>query len=931
MPSYVLPQVLVFQEFEAAPAVAEQPLNAVIIGEQFDLHRYTDAGEKSDTKVADSYDPSVEACYAWPGRQAGGVVDETYTRVFMEEALLKYFNDPSGDGSIITHVGPGRNRIRAQSKIFKTANGFSRSVELLRDVKIGDAVKIVASACAEPVIFNTRVVGLLADTIAAIVDPATSDVDNQGALVAAASGSQTDGDSNGVAIEAIDGSTYDGLDEGNPTEVYTVQVIGGSVGGNATTAILQVISASGNDSQEAVTPSAFGVATPIGTRGLTVTFGNSSSLSSTTPGVDPDDFLIGQIFQISVTQAFTPPVPASGGGYTGSQNTSYVVEVTRGGKFVSATKPQITVTTTTGIDISGPTEVVAAATAVAIGTRGTTISFTGAALNKGDRFFVPVTASTAGAVRTLILANNLPDGLTGDCSSGSSSSSGPAPDLDLTLYIQKDLEIPENREGFAPLVNWTQSETEICIQDGIIGYDEEWVSAGVMQPLPIEDGIVYVHHRDRLSAWCNTVGTATDVSEVPALLGTVDPDNVLAFGVYKALENSNGEAVKFLGVCSSSPATLDDWLAALDVLVGRDDVYSLVPMTQDKQIMDAVLAHCEAQSTPENGRWRICWLNMAAEEVKPIVTVDEAGDAVLATITDDPDTSGTQYTLVESEGATFLQDSVHPGDILRGNYTSDGFGNLTFTEYVIDAVINEETLRLLSGPAAAVNIPSKIEIHRTLSRTELATELATNPGLFFSRRAYLIWPDVVGNAGETFPGYFLCAALAGLRSGVLPHQGLTNVEVNGFDDLSRTADFFSATQLDIMAASGYWIVTQDPNTGAIFTRHQLSTGDQSDLNQKEQSITSNFDHISKGFLDRMAPFIGRGNVTDTMLNILRGEILAEINVKSNTITVDRLGPQLTGAEILELQPHATLRDRIVCRIDIALPFPFNNMELHLIA
>ena len=39
MPSYVLPQVLVHQEFEAAAAVQEQPTAAVVMGEQFDLHR----------------------------------------------------------------------------------------------------------------------------------------------------------------------------------------------------------------------------------------------------------------------------------------------------------------------------------------------------------------------------------------------------------------------------------------------------------------------------------------------------------------------------------------------------------------------------------------------------------------------------------------------------------------------------------------------------------------------------------------------------------------------------------------------------------------------------------------------------------------------------------------------------------------------------
>jgi len=937
MPSYVLPQVLVYQEFTQQPAAIAEPQSAVIVGEQFDLLRYPD--EKANIRVSDSYDPLSEECFLWPNRQPGAVVDQTYTKVYFEDALLRYFNDPAGDASIIRHVPPARNRIRAESKIFQTANGFSRSTELLRDVKIGDAIRIRSSACGSPITLWSTIVGLIADTLAAVVDAATAEAANQAALVAGTSSSQTAGSVNDVGISSEDGSTYDGLDDGNPSETYTIDVINGSVGGDATTALLRVTSASGNDDVGEVTPSAFGVATPIGSRGLTATFINTTGSSSSggTP-VDPDDFIPGQRWVVTVQQDFTPPVPASGGTYGGASDTTYVVTVSRGGKFTSSTKPQITVSTTTGVDLSGPTDVNASGTAVVVGTQGVTVSFTGAGLCKDDRYFIEVTASTAGPVRTLVLANNLPEGLRGICSGSSSSSSSSAavgPDLEVTLYIKKDIEVEENRTGFAPLVNWEQSETEICIKPGIVAYDAEWQSGGTMVALPVEDGIIYVQHRDRLTDNCSAVGSISDVGDVADTLGTIDPDNPLAFGVYKALQNASGSDVYYLGVCSSSPLTLEDWLEALEILGGREDVYSLVPMTQDQEVLQACQTHIEAQSAADVGRWRIGWFNMAAEPVAAIYTTSQAsgalpGTPVLATIEDDPDTSGTQYTLVEAIGEQFVTGGVRAGDTCRALYTGDGFGNETYTEFVIDAVINEETLRLASGPSAAVTVPSKIEIHRTLTRTELAQDLATNPGIFSSRRIYLVWPDEVGNAGETFAGYYLCAGLAGLRSSVLPHQGLTNVELLGFDDLSRTTEYMSSSQLDTMAASGYWIVTQDPNDGTVFTRHQLSTGDQSNINEKEQNITTNVDSMSRGFLLTLKPFIGRGNVTPTMLNILRGEIVGKIEEYKNTIVVDRLGPQLIGAEILEISVHPTLADRIVARISLDVPEPFNNLELHLI-
>jgi hypothetical protein len=933
MPSYVLPQVLVFQEFAAQPAQLAQPQSACIVGPQYSLHRYTE--ERSEIH-AGSYDPVAEECFAWPNRPAGGVVDSAFTRVYLENAHLQYFNDPAGDASVITHVSPGKNRIRAESKIFQTANGYSRSPDFLRDVQIGDVAKVLASSCGEPVSLTANVVALIADVLAAIVDSAEVDIDNQAATSAATSSSQTAGSINNVGIDSVDGASYDGLPDGDPSETYTVEVVAGSTGGDATSALLRVTSASGLDDVAEVTPAAFASPTTIGTRGLTVTFvNNTGSSSSGSSPVDPDDFLIGQKWEVEVSQAFTPAVPTSGGTYTGTADTSYIAEVTRGGLFSSSTKPQITVTTTTGIDISGPTTVSASGAAVVAGSRGVTISFAGAGLCKGDRYIVAVEASKAGPVRTLALDRNLPDALRGVCGEGtSSSSSGTPPDLDLTLYVKKNIEVTEDRLGAPPLVNWTQNATQLCMQAGVTAFDADFQSSGVLVPLPVKTGDIYIHYRALISTNCSTVGTLSDVSQVASVLGPVSPDNPLAFGVYNALLNNNGEDVHYLGVCDTSgnvSELLEPWLDALEILVGRDDVYSLVPLTQYKPVLDAFLAHCLAQSTPENSRWRICWLNMAAAETLGVYTTSVGGGTVLATIKDDPDTAGLQYTVVEADGEQFITSGVRAGDTVRALYTSDGFGNFTYSEFVVDAVLNEETIRLVTGPAAAVNTPSKLEIWRTLTKNELATSVATNPGLFGSRRAYLVWPDVVGNAGITFEGFYLCAALAGLRSGVLPHQGLTNVAINGFDDLSRTVDFFSANQLNTLAASGYWIVTQDPSDGTVFTRHQLSTGDQDDINQREQSITTNLDNISANFLLRMKQFIGRGNVTPTMITILLGEFISLIEQFKNTIINDKLGPQILNATITELAPSTTLRDRIVARVNVELPAPFNNLELHLIA
>ncbi len=502
------------------------------------------------------------------------------------------------------------------------------------------------------------------------------------------------------------------------------------------------------------------------------------------------------------------------------------------------------------------------------------------------------------------------------------------------LYIKKDIQVLE--DGADSFVNWTQNDTQLCLQSGIESYDSSWANNGVELPLPVEGGVIYVEHRDRIEENAETVGTISDVGDIPSIFASapvVHPDNPLVFGTYKSLLNSNGEDVKFLAVksaTSEADLTLDDWLAALETLIGRDDVYSLVPLTQDKDVLDAVLAHCDSQSSPTNGRWRICWLNRPAVETEDIYTTDENGDPLLAQIIDNPDADNNQYTLVEVDGGQFVTKGVRPKDTLRALYTTDGFGNLVYSTYLVDRVINEDSLLLIKGPSAPVNVASKIEIYRTPTKTELATTLATYPGLFKDRRAALVWPDKVGNAGLIFPGYFLCSGLAGLRSGVLPHQGLTNVELLGYDDLSRTTKFFSANQLNIMAASGYWIVTQDSKDGTIFTRHQLTCGDQTDINQREQSVTTNLDSISFLYLNRLKVYIGKGNVTPTMVNIIQGEVLSLIESLKNTIISDRLGPQVIDAQIIELRPDPLAADHIVLRVNNDLPKPFNNADTHLI-
>jgi len=445
--------------------------------------------------------------------------------------------------------------------------------------------------------------------------------------------------------------------------------------------------------------------------------------------------------------------------------------------------------------------------------------------------------------------------------------------------------------------------------------------------MPIYYASMYASYRSLITTHTDGVYDIDAIDDVVTTLGPSVSENPLSLGVYKALQNSNGITVKYM---ATNGTTLTAYSAVLNAIYDREDVYGLVPLTHTKEIQDLVVAHCVEASSSDRNRWRICWLGTQVSETTVVLTEDSSGDPVMATIADDPDTVGTQYTYLASDGADFITAAVQALDKLRINYDIDSVtGETTYDEYVVDAVLTEENLRLVTGPTAAVAIDSKFEIWRDNSKNEMATAIATFAGSFFNRRVRVVFPDTINNGGTTYDSVYLCAALAGLRSGVAPHQGLTNVEIAGFDSVPRSIQFFGGRQLDIMAASGVWVVTQD-NTGMVYTRHQLTT-DTTDVNRKEDSAVSNFDNISYYMLRffRDNRYIGRRNINEGLLVQLTADFRGAIQELRDGTATPTLGAQLNGAEIVSIEQNETATDTIDANIDVVLPPPFNNLNIRM--
>lgn len=956
--AYIKPQTLVYQEYNTLPAELGDALRAHISGPNAELHRYSVAAEKAEILVG-NYDHLNDTEYPWPSKTAGSLVDSASVRVFIEDALLLYFEDTigstAGGRGITTAVANYTNRIKSSTVAFKTSGDNARSALLKdRDVQLGDIVYVrgvddTIDACPEYELW-TKVAGFAAELESATIDEVVLGTTNKADTTASTTINQTAGPYNCISATA-DGAEYDGLASGRLTETYTVTVVRSGVSG-CTAARLRVVSASGTDNATEVIPEDFDTPTPIGTRGLTVTFTDTPgecSVSASEQAAEASQLVVGQTWTIVVTQEYFAICATEGGSYTGDNDDTYIIEVTRGGLW--AALPQVTVTTVRGLDASGPTIVTDKDVAIPVGSYGLTLTLedcdgdetTGLVL--GDKFYITVASGTNGPVRTLILQDDIPEAIR------------VSEDLDLRLFIPKTVEVTQPRLNAPPTKNYTIESTQVVLNAGATAYDATWTASGAALPMPIWSGRdadtdgpaygrVYIEYREFLTALTRTVSFIDGPANLDQIPGQLVPENPLKWGVYRALQNSNGSLVGYTAV--ADPASLDSWQDVLTAVDGRDDVYNLIPLTRDRAVLDLYQAQVSTESTAERGNWKAMFISLQAEPSRLVVgkstTTAQAlrptstdNDVVLATLADNPQATGTQYTLltVPANNSGFVTYGVRAGDIVRYLYSIDAFGDPTYSEFIVDSVVSENSLKLLTGHTTAVPVAQKIEIHRLLTKNEIAAALVESAQSFASNRVVAVWPDVVGSGGITQEGYFLCAALGGLVSGVAPQQGLTNVEIAGFDDLaSRTKDYFSRSQLDTLAAGGVWIATEDRD-GTPHTRHALTTSTL-DLNRSEEMIRRNLDSISYVYQKALQPLIGRANATPAILGPVeyiidkRTELLSRVFVTTlgGQLISAEIATDSTGARLLRIHPLAA--DRVEIVLNIELPAPLNVVELHLV-
>lgn len=428
--------------------------------------------------------------------------------------------------------------------------------------------------------------------------------------------------------------------------------------------------------------------------------------------------------------------------------------------------------------------------------------------------------------------------------------------------------------------------------------------------------IAYKAMRQDLSSVIHDIN---NVDELEGILGAPSDSNPLSLGVQLALANTVG---RILAIAVATD-DLQGYQDALDLAEGRR-IYAIVPLSQDVAVITTVQQHVQQMSTPELASWRVGVVNSAiptTQDIGPYSSTNVNANGGLNTVTN---VNGA-YILTASN-ATFMSDGVSVGDIV--NVTA-ATGAITAPAAIkVKAVLNNQQVQVDTTSAATA---VSYYVTRNLTKSQQAdyvvgmcSTLGSNRVMYIPQSAGVSVDGVV----KTLPGYYLCAAVAGLISGLPVQQSLTNVGLAGVSDVKLGNFYFTRAQLGSMAAAGACLVVQESQGSIPYIRHSLTT-DMTTLYFREIQQVKNIDWLSYFFYDILKGFIGRYNITPDTLRILSQTITAGGRLLQGK-TLPRLGAPLLDFKIKTLKQDPDNKDNVIVELPITTPVVLNFVSLFLI-
>lgn len=897
MASYRNPKFTIQQQFAVIPSAIVEPLQTCIVGPSKRVFEYSNVTDKSIIAYG-AYDYTAANTFDYAGLPTAAVVDESSVGLIIEELWALYAEFYGSE----LERGSAANRILyaagSGNRAFASSTALARNAALLqnRDVQVGDRVRVVANS----ITLDTRVVSLASTN----TTPSAGVFTNGTGNLASRSDSAPDvtlmanGDHNATASAAL----YTGsLAGGFLTDVYVVTCTTGGVGA----ASVWSVTSTKRDNLIGVAGVALASPMTIGSYGLTMTiFGTGAYVAGESYRVTP----VAQYDRVTPTI-----VGSSGEDYSGAIDTIYTVKVVQGGDWDDGVI-KVSVSTNNGVDYSAPVSVYENIS-FNLGTLGIVAKFPiiGTPSQDGlladETYLVSVTASAAGPIDQIVLADAI------------DSSIVEADLLDVSFHIYRSsFVVPVSGYPESGSEALTTTDSDFTVAAGLEITESTWNNGA---PIPVVQGNIFAPYTALLTVGAEDFDTISELSEVETVLGKPIPANPLAYGVYKALENSNGQPVNYVSVLSDDVSGFGSALGALEK---HEQSYFVVPLTTSLEIQNLYKAHVLAMSDINHQFERVLLVSRPLSTTVAKYGAKTGGGYWMGSLASNGG-NPVKYTHLYMEDANFLTDGIRAGDSVRINFGVDSFGVETYDTYVVATITDGQNLVLVSGPVSAYST-ARIDIIRNLTKAEQAAAVAASSGSFDNRRVYSVWPDLpIDDAGREVPGHFLACSIAGLKSSVAPHQGVTHYTLNGWSSVARSFKYFTPTQLDILAGGGTLIITQDESGGEVYVRHQVSS-DNTDANTSELSITTNLDSITKFIRGDLKNFIGKYNSGEHFESIVHAMIAQKISYLQTQTITETAGAQVTSFDVASLvvKQDPLIRTTVNASASIGLPYPVNNFD-----
>lgn len=467
------------------------------------------------------------------------------------------------------------------------------------------------------------------------------------------------------------------------------------------------------------------------------------------------------------------------------------------------------------------------------------------------------------------------------------------------------------------------------------------------------------------------------IAEVDSLIGPIQPDNPLAFGLYMAFLNTTDITISGMGigdVSADAPAgTLEGYAECLDFLQ-LHEVYAIAPMTHDGEVFKLLSLHVSSMSEPVNKSERmfLACPQLPSEEVSTLVASetfglqDVGGGKYEITVMDENSTlnipmaidgktnaggsvlgggNGSSYLpsdgiYLDREGDAFrylvvgtpsgLSVTVETSDVFfPGEFGPDTSGNDdSYYRIGLPAVGNLSTWEA-DGELCSIKIRQPaIDMSGTagkLKACETLAEIAGGVTGFQNRRMVMMQPEqvgtTVGGMEVLVPGYYLCAGVAGMIGQQNPSQPFTNLPMVGYTRPVGSSDFFSENQMATAAAGGIYWVIQDVPGGPCVSRHQLTT-DVTSLKTRELSILKAIDFVAKLLRTQVKRYIGKNNITIQLLETISLSMQAALASVSGSVVAEASLDSLTQSE--------TSPDEIVAEVGLIPFYPANRIKITIV-